>query len=138
MNKIAHLDAPTLENVLLMREWGKWARNGANPRLGFARPGWINQIKQNYDDENKFNDLDELLPDIDNDYGLLIDKCLLQLPEYTRYLMVLYYQQRISLNRIARLLGKSRQRVSTDRDCALSALYGFLVVEGELELAESA
>ena len=123
----ASLNTGSLESILLMREWGKWARNVEGINLGFARPNWINEISQNYAKDEV--DPDECLPNIDDKYGLFIDGCLLELDTYSRYLMVLYYEKRISLNRIAKILRKSKQRISTDRDCALSALYGYTLAK---------
>lgn len=124
MNAQAALTTGSLESTLLMREWGKWARNVEGGRLGFIRPGWVNQIRQGYREED--NDPDEYLPDISDEYGLHIDDCLLELDTYSRTLMVLYYEKRVSLNNLAKILKKSKQRISTDRDCALSALYGLV------------
>lgn len=124
---VVSLNTVSLENALLMREWGKWARNAQTTRLGFGRQPWVAEIPSSYVDDN--NDADECLPDISDEYGMLIDRALLALDAYSRTLIVLYYQRRVGLNRIAKILHKSRQRIATDRDCALSALYGLALAE---------
>lgn len=127
MNQAVELNGPSLENALLMREWGKWARNAELDNLGFARPSWVAEVATKYPESSK--DVDECLPDISDEYGLLVDRCLSGMQDYSRSLIVLYYERRLGLNNIARILKKSRQRVSTDRDCALSALYGMVLAE---------
>lgn len=117
-----NLNVSSLEQTLMMESWGKWARHADIPRLGFKRQPWVQHMKTEYADE----DLDAGIPDIDPDFAMLVDRSLAALNEYSRNLLVLYYQRKIGLNRIAKVLGKSRQRVSTDRDCALSALYGLM------------
>ena len=111
------LSTEFLEETLLMREWGQWARQGS----GKVYPGWVNKIKPGYRESPK-----EMIMDIDDDKGLLIDGMIATLDSRSKVILVEIYVNKCAINKLQRILHTTRHIIRQRRDTALGVLYGML------------
>ena len=117
-------DTVALEEVLMMKEWGKWARqDGGN---GLVYPRWVREIRGNYEEEKAYADIGG----IDEDYAVLLDRLIASLDDWNwKCILVELYVYRNNVSSLSRILRKNRHDVRQARDAALGFLYGALTAK---------
>lgn len=113
-----NLSTSSLEDELQLRSFGKWARS-AEQRTKY--PLWVQQMLQGHREDPR-----ELIPDIDPDYAMRLDKMMTRLDPFDRDVLVSHYVGRQSFRSIAVALRTTDRNVRDVRDRALSYLAGLL------------
>lgn len=111
-----------MADALQLRAFGKWASRDDNLRkLKCMDSVMFKEYRAPNHDDPK-----EIIPDIDPDYAMELDKAMLDLQEHTRKVLVSYYVFGLSWRAIARQLNSRPDAVCNHRDMAVSFLYGKL------------
>ena len=111
------LDIQTLEDTLMMRSWGVWAKDTSNRRY----PGWVYQIEK-----DAWRVEANPPPTIDEDYAMELDQKIAQLPDRQKAVLIGLYVARRGLMDMTRVLRTTKRVVQDERAAALNILYGAL------------
>ena len=116
-----NLSTTALEDELQLRPFGKWARSENNlRRLQCVDSPMFREFKSGWPETR------ELIPDIDPDYAMKLDKLMTRLDKFDRDVVVFHYVGLQSFRSIAKALRTTDRNVRDVRDRALSFIYGML------------
>lgn len=108
-----------MEDLLMLREWGKWARS-----IWFRTqyPEWVKAMTGRRRETPK-----SYIGDIRPEYAEQLDSHISALDEQQRDVLVNLFVNRLSVRDTAADLGISRQSVCQSRDISIAYLYGRLI-----------
>lgn len=113
------LTTGSLEDALLINEWGRWAWEGN----GTVYSGWVNKMKNGYREMPK-----NYMAPIDDEYGYQLDALIARLDKLSKCVIIELYINRCSINRLQSIVGLNRHEIRQVRDIALGVVYGMLKV----------
>lgn len=107
-----------MESTIQIRGWGNWARKNG---MGTKYPAWVILMQTGYRESPG-----SWVPEIDDDYGMRLDRMIAELPEFNKNVLVLLYLGRVPFHRLPSIMRTTKHQVQQARDFALSVLYGRL------------
>ena len=119
--QVVTLNHEALEDSLQMWSWGKWAWEGG----GKTYPGWVLAMQEGYREEPAR----KYIPPIEEGYAEKLDLMIAQSGKSDRLalmLMVKLYIHNMSIYKLAKKLGISRNELTQKREITLGVLYGKL------------
>lgn len=120
MNQLATLNTESVEDLLQIRSWGKWARPHY---IGQKVPGWVHEIISGWRESETTR---EYIPEINEEYALVLDGMIAKMSERTKKVLIGLYVYRIPITRLPKTLRISRYVIDREREAGLWYLYGAL------------
>ena len=111
------LDTQTLEETLMIRSWGYWAKDASEKKY----PGWVYRMEK-----DAWRTISNPPPPIKEDYAAELDQKIAKLPDRQKAVLIGLYVARRGVNELARVLSTTKYVISNERDAALYLLYGAL------------